>query len=53
MGFHLKRRYGDMVVGADRYIQMDEPLLVQLLQQLLVQLRHFATSWLAPVLACL
>ena len=37
-GLDLKRRDRDMVVGANGHIQMDEPFLVQLLQQLPVQI---------------
>lgn len=40
-----------MVIGADGHIQVDQPLLVQLLQQLPVQVCNLAGSWLATILA--
>ena len=42
-----------MVIGPNGHIQMDEPLLVQLLQQLPVQVCNLAGSWLAAILASL
>ena len=42
-----------MVIRADGHFQMHQPLLVQLLQQLLVQVCDSAAPWLAALLACL
>ena len=41
-----------MVIRADRHFQVDQPLLVQLLQQLPVQVTHQAPPWLAAILTC-
>jgi hypothetical protein len=51
IGLYLQRRYGDMIVWADRYIQVYQTLLVQLLQQRPVQVCHLAPPWLATILA--
>jgi len=50
-GLYLQRRYGDVIIWADRYIQVYQTLLVQLLQQLPVQVCHLAPPWLATILA--
>ena len=42
-----------MIIGADGHIQMDKPLLIQLLQQLPVQVCNLAGSRLAAILASL
>lgn len=42
-----------MIIGADGHIQMDKPLLIQLLQQLPVQICNLAGSRLAAILASL
>lgn len=49
-GCNLERRDGDMILGADGHIQMDEALLVQLLQRLLVQVCHPAVPRLDSLL---
>ena len=40
-----------MIIWADRYIQVYQTLLVQLLQQLPVQVCHLTPPWLATILA--
>jgi len=50
IGLYLQRRYGDVIIWADRYIQVYQTLLVQLLQQLPVQVCHLAPPWLATIL---